>query len=103
MNEQLFPSKVKCKFTQHMPNKTDKFVIKFWILIDVVSKFLYKVFQYLGKSKSRSDTETVFETIVMSLLIPYLNTGRNVTTNHYKGCKIEKWIFDVETLPKLSN
>ncbi|KAL2722920.1 piggyBac transposable element-derived protein 4-like, partial [Vespula maculifrons] len=29
VNEQLFPTKVKCRFIQHMPDKPDKFGIKF--------------------------------------------------------------------------
>jgi hypothetical protein len=33
-DEQLFLSKARCRFTQHMANKPDKFGIKFWMLAD---------------------------------------------------------------------
>lgn len=32
---QLFPTKATCLFTQYMPNKPDKFGIKFWLATDV--------------------------------------------------------------------
>lgn len=31
VDEQLFPTKARCKFTKYMPNKPDKFGIKFWL------------------------------------------------------------------------
>uniref|UniRef100_A0A0K0G3K6 DDE_Tnp_1_7 domain-containing protein n=1 Tax=Strongyloides venezuelensis TaxID=75913 RepID=A0A0K0G3K6_STRVS len=34
-NEQLFPTKARCKFTQYMANKSHKFDIKFWLAVDV--------------------------------------------------------------------
>ena len=40
IDEQLFPCKTRCPFIQYMPNKLDKFGIKFWLLADVRSKYL---------------------------------------------------------------
>ena len=34
IDEQLLPSKVRCRFIQYIPNKPDKFGIKFWMAID---------------------------------------------------------------------
>ena len=31
IDEQLFPCKTRCPFKQYMPNKRDKFGIKFWL------------------------------------------------------------------------
>lgn len=59
VNEQLFPSKVRCKFIQYKPNKLDNFGIKFWTLVDVDSKFMSNAFQYLEKDKSRIETESL--------------------------------------------
>jgi hypothetical protein len=39
-DEQLFPSKVRCRFTQYMVNKPDKYGIKFWMLVDNDAKYL---------------------------------------------------------------
>jgi hypothetical protein len=42
-DEQLFPSKARCRFTQYMANKPDKFGIKFWMLEDD-TKYLCNAF-----------------------------------------------------------
>ena len=39
VDEQLFPTKAKCRFTQYVLNKPDKFGIKFWILADLETKY----------------------------------------------------------------
>ena len=38
VDEQLFPTKARCRFTQFTANKPDKFGIKFWIAVDLESK-----------------------------------------------------------------
>ena len=38
IDEQLFPCKIKCTFIQHIPNKPDKFGMKFWFLAVIDSK-----------------------------------------------------------------
>ena len=47
-DEQLFPSKARCRFTQCMANKPDKFGIKFWMLVDNATKYVSNAFQCLG-------------------------------------------------------
>ncbi|XP_035228790.1 piggyBac transposable element-derived protein 4-like [Stegodyphus dumicola] len=83
VDEQLFPSKARCKFIQYMPNKPDKLGIKIWMLVDVDSKYMCNAFRYLGKNTSRSETESLPENVVMRLLSHYLNSGRNLTTDNY--------------------
>lgn len=53
VDEHLFPSKTRCRFTQYMPNKPDKFEIKFWLACDVNSKYIINGFPYLGKDARR--------------------------------------------------
>ncbi|CAH2093562.1 unnamed protein product [Euphydryas editha] len=53
INEQLFPTKARCKFTQNMPNKPDKFGIRFWLASDVSTKYVINGFPYLGKEENR--------------------------------------------------
>lgn len=38
IDEQLFPCKTRCPFTQYMTSKPDKFGLKFWLCIDVETK-----------------------------------------------------------------
>ncbi|KAK7893686.1 hypothetical protein WMY93_022838 [Mugilogobius chulae] len=37
VDEQLFPTKARCRFTQFMANKPDKFGIKFWVVAEVTT------------------------------------------------------------------
>ena len=80
-DEQLFPSKDRCRFTQYMANKPDKFGIKFWMLVDNDTRDLCNAFPYLGKDELRCANESLPESVVMRLMSPYLNKGRNVTTD----------------------
>lgn len=47
--EQLFPTKYRCRFTQHMPQKSDKYEIKIWTLAEVDSQYLLNAIPYMGK------------------------------------------------------
>ena len=49
VDEQLFRTKARCRFTQFMPNKPDKFGIKFWILAELNSKYCLNLKPYLCK------------------------------------------------------
>ena len=40
VDEQLLLCKARCKFTQYMANKPDKFGIKFWMAVDVETNYL---------------------------------------------------------------
>ena len=53
VDEQLFPTKAQCRFTQYMPNKPNKFGIKFWMAANVQTKYMLQNFPYLGKDDSR--------------------------------------------------
>ena len=66
-----------------MVNKPDKFGIKFWVLVDNDTKYLCKAFPYLGKDELCSANESLPESFVMRLMSPYLNKGRNVTTDNF--------------------
>ena len=81
IDEQLFPSKTRCKFTQYMPNKPVKFGLKF--CDGLVSKYMLNAFFYSGKNESRPADLTLGEHAVLCLLQTYTKTGRNVTTNNF--------------------
>lgn len=83
VDEQLFPTKARYPFTQYIASKPDKFGIKFWLAVDVSSKYLVNGFPYLGKDVQRPANESLSEHIVMKLMQPYLQKGRNVTTDNF--------------------
>lgn len=82
VDEQLFPSKARCRFTQYMPNKPNKFGIKFWLASDVSSKYVLNGFPYLGKDEQQPSSMLLSEH-VLKLVEPYTGCGRNVTTDNF--------------------
>ena len=83
IDEQLFPCKTQCPFVQYMPNKPDKFGIKFWLLVDVTSKYLCNGKPYLGKDASRNRENDLPADVCLWLMQPYFKKGYNVTTDNY--------------------
>ena len=79
MNEQLFPMKVRCRFTQYMTNKPDKFGIKFWLAVDVQSKYILNAISYLRKDEARPATQRLSESVVIKLVEPYLGKASQQT------------------------
>ena len=66
-----------------MANKPDKFGIKFWIDVDLESKYVLNAILYLGKDETRPATQRLSESVVIKLVEPYLGKGRNVTTDNF--------------------
>ena len=83
VDEQLFPTKARCRFTQYMASKPDKFGIKFWLAANVETKYLLNGFPYLGKDETRPGHQCLGEFVVMKLVEPYVGKGRNVTTDNF--------------------
>ena len=42
------PVKSRCPFSTLMPNKPEKYGIKFWVLADVETKYVANIIPYLG-------------------------------------------------------
>jgi hypothetical protein len=57
IDEQLFPTKARCRFTQYIASKPDKYGIKFWLAVGVQSKLFINGFNYLGKDETRSTSQ----------------------------------------------
>jgi len=48
LDEQVLPLKTRCGFIVFMPNKPDKYGLKFWLLCEVNSKYVVNIMPYLG-------------------------------------------------------
>ena len=83
VDEQLFPTKACCRFTQYMSNKQDKSGIKFWLAVDVKSKCILNAIPFLGKDEARPATQRLSEGVIIKLVEPYLGKRRNVTTDNF--------------------
>ncbi len=44
-------------------------------------------FPYLGKDELRPNSQHLSEYIVLHLIAPYLDKGRNITTDNFTSCK----------------
>ena len=77
IDEQLFPTKSRCRFLQYMGNKPDKFGIKFWILADLRTKYCLNMIPYLGKDDQRTENLGTHETLF------WARRGYNVTTDNF--------------------
>ena len=83
IDEQISPCKTRSPFIQYMPNKPDKFGIKFWLLAESKSKYLCSGKPYLGKDLSRKKENDLPTNVCLSFLKPYFKKEYNVTTDHF--------------------
>lgn len=83
VDEQLFPTKSRCPFTQYIASKPDKFGIKFFLLADVETKFICNGIPYLGKNESRPSNESLPTFVVTSLTSELDNNGHTVTCDNF--------------------
>ena len=83
VDEQLFPRKCRCPFTRFMASKHDKYEQKYWLVVDKDSKYVVNRFPYVGRDETRFRDERVSDQVATRLLKPYLNKGRNATTDNY--------------------
>ena len=66
-----------------MANKPDKFGIKFWMAVDVETKYLFNGSPYVGKDESRRGDVNVPTDVVMKLMTPLFKKGINATSDNY--------------------
>lgn len=69
VNIQLFPTKARCI---NMPNKPHKFGRKFWLVVDVKSKYILNGFPYLVKDDTRC-LYSLGQFVTLKLAKPYLH------------------------------
>ena len=70
-------------FVANLAKQTNKFGIKFWITVDVETKYLFNGFPYVGKDGSRSGNVSVPTGVVMKLMMPLFKKDHNVTSDNY--------------------
>jgi len=79
-----------------MPNKPDKFGIKFWILAELNSKYCLNLKPYLGKDEDR--VTSLGTHVVMTLMEPYFGRGYNVTMdNFFTSVELAQKLLDKRT------
>ena len=66
-----------------MANKPDKFGLKFWMVVDADSKYVYNGFPYLGKDETRDTFISVPTDVVIKLMQALFKHGYNVTCDNF--------------------
>ena len=68
VDEQLIPCKCRCRFLQFIKNKADIYGIKFWMLVDSSSKYVWNALPYLGKDESRPSSTPYIQHILSQII-----------------------------------
>ena len=100
IDEQLLPNKSRCPITQYIPTKPDKFGIKFWMLVDVESKYICNAFPYCGKQDLfYNDTKCLQgEYVIKTLMENYINKGHHVTSdNFFTSLDVANYLMSKQT------
>jgi len=84
VDEQLLPHKSRCKWITFMPNKPDKYGLKFWAMVEVENKYVISLSPYLGKDPSGMVAKNLATNVVMDLVDKAgLSSGYNITADNY--------------------
>ena len=84
VDEQLLPLKSRCKWITFMPNKPDKYGLKFWTLVEVASKYVVAQIPYLGKDPSGVITKNLGTKVVTELVeTASLGSGYTITGDNF--------------------
>lgn len=62
-----------------MPNKPDKFGLKYFLVVDLKTKYVCNGVPYLGKNENKPEGEGLAFYLVKKLLTPFEKRGHVVT------------------------
>ena len=76
--------KLLCPLITFMPNKCDKYGIKFWIIVDVNLKYFSNIVPYLGAQEvDGRGGIPLAESVVMKLPYHVTRNGYNIACNEF--------------------
>ena len=84
VDEQLMPLKSRCSFVTFMPNKPDKYGVKFWVLTDVETKYVSNIDVYLENlEKERRVDAPLAVSMVVNLCKHIKRKSYNITCDNF--------------------
>ena len=85
VDEQLIPTRGRCKFRQYMPKKPAKYGIKVFWCCDSETSYPLNGKVYIGREAAAANvsSKTGTKELVETLVKPWVNGGRSVTTDNY--------------------
>lgn len=90
VDEQLMPLKSRTRLRTYMPNKPDKYGIKFWMLVDNKTKYVYNMLPYLGAFEKQSrQGQSLAEDVVFRLAFELFDKGYNITMDNF--FPVQEW------------
>ncbi len=80
-----------------MPNKPEKFSLKFWLLCDYESKYVLAANPYLGKAAAKRTDYLQGEHVIKTLIEPYKDKWHCKTTdNFFTSYKLAEDLLDLD-------
>lgn len=93
VDEQLVAFRGRCSFRQYMPSKPAKYGLKFWVLVDTKSGYVWNIQPYLGKPRNGVSEKNQGERVVLELTAGL--KGQNVTgDNFFSTFELAKKLLD---------
>ena len=83
VDEELVTFRGRCPFKQYIPSKPGRYGLKFWILSDSKSSYVYNMETYIGKIPNAGREFTLGEKVVLDLLEGIDAAGCNVTCDNF--------------------
>ena len=84
LDEQVLPLKTRCGFIVFMPNKPDKYGLKFWLLCKVNSKYVVNIIPYLGaQEKATRGDLSLAEDVISRIAQSVTGKGYNITMDNF--------------------
>ncbi|XP_050321369.1 piggyBac transposable element-derived protein 4-like [Bactrocera neohumeralis] len=81
VDEQLLGFHGRCKFRQYIPSKPERYGLKFWLLVDSRTCYVWKIQPYLGKGVTGNTERNQGERVVLDLVDGL--KGHNVTMDNF--------------------
>ena len=83
VDEELVTFRGRCPSKQCIPSKPGRYEIKFWILSDSKSSYVYNIETYIGKKPIAGREVNLGERVVLDLLEEIDAAGRNITCDNF--------------------
>ena len=75
---------IRDRLITFMPNKPDKYGLKFWVMVDTETKYVVNILPYLGaQEREQRGTKTLAEDVVSRLVSPVVNKGYNICCDNF--------------------
>lgn len=100
VDEQLIPTRGRCKFRQYMPKKPAKYGIKVFLCCDSDTAYPLKGEVYVGRQPGAANLANKYDTkeLAKRLVTPWINKGRSVTTdNYFTSVELAEYLLGVQT------